>query len=162
MSISTIKRAILRLEGRGLLKSSQFNKMKIDKTKWYSIDYYALKDLQNTATEDEMNEKQPYIEEIPVDSMASVQNEQTRELDCIDERIIITQLAPQNEQRKRSNWTDVRIKMNRAIPEITTEISPKNTSETTKKILDGVGAIIPSDFMKKMDLVRLVALSLKK
>ena len=41
-SEKTIKRAILALEKRGLLKSSLYNKNPLDKTKWYTINYSAL------------------------------------------------------------------------------------------------------------------------
>jgi hypothetical protein len=38
-SVETVKRTIVSLERKGLLKSGNFNKMKADKTKWYTIDY---------------------------------------------------------------------------------------------------------------------------
>lgn len=41
-SVSTIKRAISSLEKKGILLSANYNKMNIDKTKWYSIDYKKL------------------------------------------------------------------------------------------------------------------------
>lgn len=39
MSIDTIKKAIARLEATGILLSGNYNQMKLDRTKWYSIDY---------------------------------------------------------------------------------------------------------------------------
>ena len=42
-SISTIKRTILQLEKKGILISNNFNKMKIDRTKWYTINYDKIK-----------------------------------------------------------------------------------------------------------------------
>ncbi|WP_227394219.1 DnaD domain-containing protein [Jeotgalibacillus aurantiacus] len=45
-SASTVKRVIKNLENKGvLITSDQYNKMKIDKTKWYRIDYQKLNDL---------------------------------------------------------------------------------------------------------------------
>jgi uncharacterized phage protein (TIGR02220 family) len=42
-SVDTIKRTILRLERRGyLVSTSEYNRMRMDKTKWYRIDYLAL------------------------------------------------------------------------------------------------------------------------
>ncbi len=41
-SESTIKRIFSRLERRGLLVSSRFNKSNIDRTKWYRVDYEQL------------------------------------------------------------------------------------------------------------------------
>ncbi|MBM7869854.1 DnaD/phage-associated family protein [Clostridium pascui] len=43
---STIRRLIKKLEDMGIILSSNFNKCKMDKTKWYSIDYDALNKLQ--------------------------------------------------------------------------------------------------------------------
>ncbi len=38
-SVSTIRRVFLKLEEVGYIKTANYNKLKIDKTKWYSIDY---------------------------------------------------------------------------------------------------------------------------
>lgn len=45
-SISTIKRIISSLEKKGILLSGNFNKMTIDRTKWYSINYELLDKLR--------------------------------------------------------------------------------------------------------------------
>lgn len=44
-SVSTIKRTLVRLEESGLLITANYNKMKIDRTKWYTVDYDKLDDL---------------------------------------------------------------------------------------------------------------------
>lgn len=44
-SVDTIKRTFSRLEKKGIVISANYNKMKIDKTKWYSIDYEKLQDM---------------------------------------------------------------------------------------------------------------------
>lgn len=49
-SVSTIKRTIRSLEMLGLLLSDNWNQMKMDKTKWYSIDYEKLQELESDAT----------------------------------------------------------------------------------------------------------------
>jgi len=51
-SEKTIKNTILKLEKLGLLISGNFNKMALDKTKWYRIDYQKLDEIikQNTLT----------------------------------------------------------------------------------------------------------------
>lgn len=41
-SLSTIKRTIKKLEKSGLLITGNYNKLKIDQTKWYTIDHNAL------------------------------------------------------------------------------------------------------------------------
>ncbi|HEY2422210.1 MAG TPA: conserved phage C-terminal domain-containing protein [Neobacillus sp.] len=45
-SDSTIKRTIRSLEDQGYLLSGNFNQLKIDKTKWYTIDYERLEILE--------------------------------------------------------------------------------------------------------------------
>ena len=50
-SVSTIKRTILSLEVKGLLLSANFNAMKMDKTKWYSIDYEKLQEYEDHTME---------------------------------------------------------------------------------------------------------------
>ncbi|NUK31018.1 DnaD domain protein [Parageobacillus sp. VR-IP] len=107
-SISTIRRIITKLEEKGLIIVGNFNKSKIDKTKWYRIDYEKLTQLeQRTAQYD----------------ASTVQNEQST--DEIDSPSV------QNEQSICSNWTDDLLNLNRPIPEITTE----NTTEINKEVV---------------------------
>ncbi|MEH7159157.1 hypothetical protein [Neobacillus drentensis] len=56
-SVSTIKRTILSLETKGLLLSANFNAMKMDKTKWYSIDYEKLQEYEDSTMELEAGKK---------------------------------------------------------------------------------------------------------
>ena len=44
-SVSTIKRTIKKLENRKLIVADNYNKMKVDRTKWYRIDYKNLDEL---------------------------------------------------------------------------------------------------------------------
>lgn len=48
-STSTINRAITNLEKMRLVISGNFNKLKIDRTKWYRIDYEVLETLENSS-----------------------------------------------------------------------------------------------------------------
>lgn len=41
----TIVRVFSRLEGKGLVISSNYNKISVDRTKWYTIDYDALEEV---------------------------------------------------------------------------------------------------------------------
>lgn len=50
-SVSTIKRTIRSLEMLGLLLSDNWNQMKMDKTKWYSIDYEILQEFEDSLLE---------------------------------------------------------------------------------------------------------------
>ena len=45
LSVRTIKRVIINLESKGLLITGNFNTLKIDRTKWYRIDYGALESM---------------------------------------------------------------------------------------------------------------------
>ena len=57
-STDTIRRTLTRLENKGIILTANYNKLKIDKTKWYTIDY---KKLQEKI--DEYEEKQNAIKE---------------------------------------------------------------------------------------------------
>ncbi len=46
-SIATIKRIISNLENKKLILSGNYNKLSIDRTKWYTINYTTLKELEN-------------------------------------------------------------------------------------------------------------------
>lgn len=54
-SVSTIRRAIENLEKRNLLIVGNFNKMPGDNTKWYTVDYEALENLEREIFEKEDN-----------------------------------------------------------------------------------------------------------
>jgi DnaD/phage-associated family protein len=102
-SVSTIRRIISKLEEKGLIIVGNFNKSKIDKTKWYRIDYEKMNALSKP-------------KEAPVQSdNSTVQNEQTT--DEIDSS------STQNEQSICSTWSDDMLNLNRPIPENTTEIT---------------------------------------
>jgi uncharacterized phage protein (TIGR02220 family) len=47
-SISTIKRTFYSLEKCGVLVSDNWNNLKLDKTKWYSINYQQLKEIEQS------------------------------------------------------------------------------------------------------------------
>lgn len=57
MSVSTIKRAILRLEEKGILISANFNRKAGDKTKWYSINYELLNNLKGVTSPSAQNDQ---------------------------------------------------------------------------------------------------------
>lgn len=44
-SLSTVKRIFRSLEDSELILSNNFNKLRIDKTKWYSVNYDKIKEL---------------------------------------------------------------------------------------------------------------------
>jgi uncharacterized phage protein (TIGR02220 family) len=58
-SLSTVRRTISSLEKKGLLISANYNQAKMDHTKWYSIDYVKLAEL-------ELDESFKMMDETPV------------------------------------------------------------------------------------------------
>lgn len=55
-SLNTVKRIVMRLEKLGLLLSDNFNRLKMDRTKWYSIDYEKLAQLDGSFAADNLAE----------------------------------------------------------------------------------------------------------
>lgn len=50
LSVRAVRRAIKNLEERNLLITGQFNRKSSDRTKWYSIDYEALENLESESS----------------------------------------------------------------------------------------------------------------
>ena len=63
-SESTVKRAITKLEKQGYLISGNYNKLKIDRTKWYRINYNKLQ----TSVDSPLGQNDPIIESICADA----------------------------------------------------------------------------------------------
>ncbi|MEH7523578.1 conserved phage C-terminal domain-containing protein [Bacillus sp. JJ1503] len=76
-SESTIKRTIKSLENQGYLIAANFNRSKMDQTKWYSIDYEKLSELDG-------HNEQP-----------SDQNELNSSSDCTEQEGRMTQAIPE-------------------------------------------------------------------
>lgn len=77
-SLSTVRRTIKNLEDLGLITSTtEFNKMKVDKTKWYTINYEELDNLQITTNKNDSPSAQNEQSSCSKLADTSVQNEQT-------------------------------------------------------------------------------------
>ncbi|MBM4764819.1 DnaD domain protein [Bacillus sp. B15-48] len=94
-SISTIRRIIAKLEQEQFIMTGNYNRLKLDKTKWYRINYEALEALYDEETLS------------PV-----VHNEEEVSLP-----------SNQDEQYMASNWAAEEAALNTPIPEITSEIT---------------------------------------
>ncbi|EKN71458.1 hypothetical protein BABA_01430 [Neobacillus bataviensis LMG 21833] len=70
-SVSTIKRTIRSLEMIGLLLSENWNQMKMDKTKWYSIDYEKLLEFDDSLPE---SQAAPIVERAPEEASEKMQD----------------------------------------------------------------------------------------
>lgn len=121
LSKSTIQRTILKLERNGYLSSQNFNKLKIDKTKWYTINYKNLDALKKENMTDATSEELP----------PSGHPEQVRCSERTDEMVNMECPSRQMEQSSESNWHAEEFNLNTPIPKTTTEITSKITSETS-------------------------------
>jgi DnaD/phage-associated family protein len=120
-SESTIRRIITKMEKQELIISGNFNRSKIDKTKWYRINYEKLAQLEQLV--DEANSSGQDEQTTVQSDTSTVQIEQST--DEIDSPSV------QNEQSICSNLTDDLLNLTRPIPENTTEI----TTEINKEVV---------------------------
>lgn len=56
-SVATIRRTLSNLENTGIVRSGNFNQLKFDKTKWYTIDYEILEKTQYMSSASAQNEQ---------------------------------------------------------------------------------------------------------
>ncbi|WP_077619775.1 DnaD domain-containing protein [Bacillus sinesaloumensis] len=124
ISKSTIRRTILKLEKQGYLLPQNFNKLKIDKTKWYSIHYENLEELIKERIDENqtIGTKDLFPSDIVEEMVCSEQADDIANVDSP---------AVQIEQSSDSTWHVEELNLNTPIPETTTEITPKTTSETS-------------------------------
>lgn len=73
-SVSTIRRTVTSLEKQNLLITGNYNKLGIDNTKWYSIDYNVINSMSRPSVQNEQMECSKW-------TSPSVQNEQTITID---------------------------------------------------------------------------------
>lgn len=111
MSLSTVKRAFLKLEKQGILISGCFNKFLIDKTKWYTINYDLL-DEMNLLTEEDVE---------VINQLSNESNEPVEHVN-LEKWNNLTDISdgPENDIRGTSK--------SKAIPKSTSKISKKNTT----------------------------------
>ncbi|WP_071394807.1 conserved phage C-terminal domain-containing protein [Bacillus tuaregi] len=81
-SESTIKRTIKSLEEQGYVISANFNRFKMDKTKWYTIDYEKVEALE--------------MEELISQDSTIVQDETSSESFCQEEECVVNQAIPES------------------------------------------------------------------
>ena len=134
-SESTIKRTIQSLEKKGLLISENWNASKMDKTKWYTIDYEKLNSLENQGNEP---------------SSAHIDLEMGSECPDVDAKL--TKAIPEN-------TTEITAEKNIPFFEIVTYLNEKTNSSykpTTSQTKDAIRArwqegFTLKDFKKVID-----------
>ena len=103
-SISTIRRTINRLEELNLLISStEFNQMKVYKTKWYTINYEALDNLAIATAKNDSPSVQNEQSSCSNWADPSVQNEQTNNQENTQETPNNNPLPPKGESATPAN-----------------------------------------------------------
>lgn len=130
-SLSTIRRAIDNLEKLGLLISTtKFNKMKVDKTKWYSIDYQALEALEITSAKN---------------NRPSAQNEQS---DCSNWTDVSAQIEQTNNQE---NIQETPTRDNTPLPPGESANTEQQTAGSGEKIKSNNPKNLPVDYQGVME-----------
>lgn len=108
-SIATIKRLVTKLKKQGLvLSTGRLNKMQIDRTQWYTIDYDALEAIQAKPEED----KDMAIRKCQNDTLAKSHNDTLAK--CQSDTTIVSKCADTKYQNDTTN--------NQRLPETTTDI----------------------------------------
>lgn len=104
MGIKKIQRSLAKLEDAGVLKSSNFNKLKIDKTKWYTIADSHIKEIYGIDWKPE---------EIPLDILSLPLDKKAKPLSPNDQPLpyINTYINTDKKNRvidtKGANWIDI-------------------------------------------------------
>ena len=155
-SETTIRRTITKLEKEGYIQSGKFNKMKIDNTKWYTIDYNRVEDMNRPP----------------------VQNGQTKESDWTDEQSKMdrpitrdyTETTTENIHRVFQYWNSRKIvvhrSMNKAMKSHINARLEDYTAEELMKAVDNFKTVLDGeqyywshkwtleDFMKPNNVIR--------
>ncbi len=104
MSVATIKKAFLKLEKMGLvITTDKFNKMKIDKTKWYSINYEELNKLNSIVDDMVRPSDKNYPSSRPNLSDGADKKDPNDEINFIPAITKETQRNPKNKKNKQKN-----------------------------------------------------------
>lgn len=125
-SISTIKRGIAALEKMGILLSCNHNKASFDKTKWYTIDYDRLAELEQgkEAAAQDIDESDP-VQETPWDDPGSAESKD----DFLHEEAPEAPVFPlaQNDPIERPNLTQPLVQSDPIEQAILTQPIPETT-----------------------------------
>jgi hypothetical protein len=138
-SIRTIRRIVGDLESRGLvISTSEYNTQKMDRTKWYSLDYVLL---------DRLTE--------PADHVANVAISSDQDADLTEPADHVANLATSSGQNRRMDMAS----LDPAIPETSSEINIRrpfeDSKDTQKKALEFDDRILIGryleDFARELD-----------
>ncbi|SEN02417.1 DnaD and phage-associated domain-containing protein [Mesobacillus persicus] len=88
-SISTIRRIISKLEQEKLILSGNFNRLKLDKTKWYRINYEALEAINGEGFRSSVVQNEEEV------SVRNVQDESYEDSNCPAEETMLSTPLPE-------------------------------------------------------------------
>lgn len=154
-SKNTIIRAIKKLEEKGLLLTGNYNKLAIDKTKWYSIDYDALNSL--ILEQDKSNDHLPKMSSSTeqaenTDVATTTQNEYMDNSPKNDDKKVMSSPSTQNEQSHLPN-------LSTPLPEITHRLTTTDdddiyisAGEQKNQSIDEQGTSLPKINHSKIGL----------
>lgn len=126
LSVSTIKKGIKKLESMGIVIAGNFNKSKIDKTKWYTIDYELLEKIyENNQCKEEKDSGNKIGKTMDKENQTNNLNEQRTD---INEQRIDT-----DESSISLDMSKEEISFNQTIPEITTETTTEDNNKEGNK-----------------------------
>lgn len=127
ISVTSIRQAIKRLEKRGILISGNFNKLKMDKTKWYTIDYKLVKKLYLELKKDLAEKEAALDEENKADESDKCKEEiETRTVQNRQSSVRNGQSTVPFRQSSCQNRTARHNDFDRPIPETTAYITTDN------------------------------------
>ena len=133
-SLSTLKRTINSLRSQELvITTNAYNKMEMDKTLWYTINYEKLglieeEHFQSMNPPSGQNEPMDFNAGSPMD-VPLVQNEQMRS--TTENRMNLP--LGQNDPSSGSKWTEEQFNMTQAIPKSTTKTTTKSNTDIKDK-----------------------------
>lgn len=119
-STDTIRRTLTRLENKGIVLTANYNKLKIDKTKWYTIDYEKLQNLI-----DEYEKNQNAIKEI-ADCGHDIAN-------CTDGNGSISKAIPEKTSKNTNRDIKNPLSVERAVSESEQQASDKQKSKAADR-----------------------------
>lgn len=135
-SESTIKRTIRSLEDQGFLISENWNQMKMDKTKWYTIDYERVEELEEPDSEPSITQN-----ELPTTSA------------CTKENTILNQAIPESTSKITTEKKIPIVEIIQYLNEKTTAEYKPGTYKTQEMIRERVReGFTVEDFKKVIDI----------
>jgi len=146
-SIETVKRTFKKLRDKNLLLIGNFNKLKIDRTLWYTINYSELEKImgitnrQNALCQNETMEKHKKTQPIP--KISTEINKNINNKSISQSNNIVNSNKEERQTEDRFNYNDFSLKYNRILDNSYIDYIDESYRESVKYairllILDGI------------------------